>query len=108
MSVVIGYVPHVLNFALYVWVLLVAGQNFWFNRHTVNDRIKATVYMFVLFQTFAVVAYLYNQSMWLLDNRQVAIGLVTSPAWLAYDYFNGIFHLTAASLSTHYIKEHRT
>lgn len=104
----IGYIPHVLDFALYMWVLLVAGQNFWFNRHKVNDRLRATVYMFVVFQISAVAAYLYNQSMWLLEHQQVAIGLVTSPSWMVHDYFNGVFHLTAATLSTHYIKEHRT
>lgn len=104
MPIDIGYVPHILTFVLYTWVLLVAGQNFWFNRYTVNDRLRATAYSLIMFQVFAVVSYLFNQSMWLLDKRQEDIGLVTSPSWLVYDYLNGVFHLAVASLSTHHLK----
>lgn len=104
MAELIGYIPHGINFVLCSWVLLVAAQNMWLNRSTSSNKLRNSIYLFVVFQVVTMVAYLYNQSVWIINDHEDAVGMTPSLTWLLYDYANSIFHLFAASLVTHYIK----
>lgn len=99
-----GYGSHGVNFIICSWVLWVSVHNTWLNRETVNSKLRYTIYAFTAFQVLTMLSFMYNQGIWLANNYDDVIGEVPSLGWLLYDYFNSIFHLTAASLITHYIK----
>ena len=101
---VISYLPHGLNFSICLLVIYVAIKNYRINRYTHNQKLRWMLNWAIGFQIGTMIAFMTNQSIWIINNHEDAVGVMPSMAWLAYDYLNSIFHLSAGLLMTNYIK----
>lgn len=60
-----------------------------------------------ILQAATLLAFLYNQSIWLIDNHEDSVGVVASISWLAYDYANTLFHIVAAASLRSYLSRYK-
>lgn len=56
-----------------------------------------------LFQALTIIAFLYNQAVWIIEDHENRVGMTVSISWLAYDYMNALFHASSASLLSFYL-----
>lgn len=79
-----------------LYVIYLASHNLYrlvARKGSISDWLPALC----VYQILTMLSFLYNQSVWLMDSHESAIGITASVSWLAYDYLNTLFHIAAAS-----------
>lgn len=102
------YIPHLVTAALCLSVLLLASTNLYLTlRYTRRDVIHVLVLMALGFQWMTIVFFVFNQTLWVVDQHDELVGSVSSVAWLLYDYLNLLFHLSCGVMLYYHLECHK-
>ena len=96
---IICYIPYLVTAALCLIIISMAVNNIiWVRKMHPNNTIKNVIYFFSIFQILTIVFFLSNQANWIIATNDLNPDMNIRFSWLAYDYFNKIFHILAACL----------
>ena len=102
------YIPHLITAALCLSVLSLASTNLYLTfRYTRRDVIHVVVLMALGFQWMTIVFFVFNQTLWVVDQHDELVGSVSSVAWLLYDYLNLLFHLSCGVILYYYLERRK-
>lgn len=100
-----AYIPHLVTAALCLSVLILATTNLYLTlRYTRRDVIHVLVLMALGFQLMTIVFFVFNQTLWVVDQHDELVGSVSTVAWLLYDYLNLLFHLSCGVILYYYLE----
>ena len=100
-----GYLPHMITFIFVSCVVILAFANI-FHVHKAHKapRLQPLLYFMCLFQILTMASFTANQIGWIMNDYESFVGLDVQLGWLAYDYQNKLFHLTAAGVLNYYLR----
>jgi hypothetical protein len=101
----IGYLPHLITFVLVIAITIMAFLNMFYihNAHKA-PFLRQMLYIMCIFQILTMLTFTANQIGWIVNEHESIVGFEAQIGWLAYDYQNKLFHLTAAAVLHYYLK----
>ena len=91
------YIGHIISLVIYIAVLVVTAICFIsVSKSIIHPTLNKILYVFLLCLTTQSTLFLGLQLDWIINDYNSALGDVTSYAWLAFDYFNGLVLLSFA------------
>lgn len=92
-----GYIPHIVTLLL---CLSVIATDFRIVCTVMlrarRDGMRTLMLLAVFFQFATMITFIVVQTGWVLQSHDELVGTSAQLGWLAYDYLNKLFHLTAA------------
>ena len=102
----ITYIPHLITLTLCVGILILASVNLRLTcRHVHEDLLKVLIIMATGWQVAVILFFMYNQTVWVLQEHSRLVGTTDSVLWLMYDYANKFFHLSSGLILYYYLRD---
>ena len=100
-----GLIPHAITFVFVAAITVAAFINLSMIHRAHKAPILRQLLAFMcLFQILTMASFTANQISWIVNDHESFVGLDAQLGWLAYDYQNKLFHLTAALALNYYLR----
>lgn len=100
-----GIIPHLITFVFVAVITALAFYNvFLIHRAHQAPVLRQLIAFMCVFQILTMASFSANQIGWIVNEHETILGAVVQLGWLAYDYQNKLFHLTAALVLNYYLR----